>query len=143
MNSPVAWALVFHIIGVVFWIGGLLFGLQVLTMHTQTTSPEVREALAKLESKLFRGIAHPGAAITVLAGIVVVLLQPGYIHQAWLQAKLFLVAILIGLDLIATFRARSFQKGRIEMTRGECQLLHGAVSLVFIGIVIMVMIKPF
>jgi protoporphyrinogen IX oxidase len=143
MNSPVAWALLFHIVGFVFWIGGLLFATQVLAMHTQETSPAVGEALTRLERKVMKGIAHPGAAITVLAGILVVYLQPDYMYQHWLHAKLFLVAILIGLDLIFTFRARAFQAGKLQLKRSECKILHGAISLVFLGILVMVMIKPF
>jgi len=143
MNSGVAWALVFHILGIVFWMGGLLVVTQVLAMHTQATAPEARDALTRLETKLLKGIVHPGAAITVVAGIVVVALQPDYLQQNWLHAKLTLVAILIALDLIVHFRAKAFHAGRIELQRRECKLLHGAISLVFLGILVLVMIKPF
>jgi protoporphyrinogen IX oxidase len=143
MNSPVAWALVFHVIGIVFWIGGLLVTTTVLALHTGETRPEPRVVLEHLEVKLLRGMAHPGAAIAVLAGATVVWIQPGYIHQHWLQAKLCLVAILIALDLIVYTRAKAFHKGEIKLERSECMILHGAISLVFLGIVILVMIKPF
>lgn len=143
MNSPIAWALVFHILGFVFWMGGLLTVTQVLGAHTGEQSPEGRLALKKLEVKLLKGIAHPGAAITVIAGIAVLVIQPAYLHQAWLHAKLFLVAILIGLDIVVFLRAKEFHAGRIELKRKECMILHGAISLVFLGILILVMIKPF
>jgi len=143
MNSPVAWVLVFHILGFVFWTAGLLVATQVLATHTQEKSDEVRRVLSRLETKLLKGVAHPGAAITVVAGIAVVVIQPAYLHQGWLHAKLFLVAILIALDLIVHARARAFQAGRIELRRRECKMLHGAISLVFLGILVLVMIKPF
>ena len=143
MNSSVAWALVFHILGFVFWMGGLLVVTQVLAMHTEETAPEARDTLTRLENKLLKGIIHPGAAITVVAGIVVVALQPDYLHQSWLHAKLSLVAILIALDLIVYFRAKAFHAGRIELQRREFKILHGAISLVFLGILVLVMIKPF
>jgi protoporphyrinogen IX oxidase len=143
MNSPVAWALVFHIIGFVFWVGGLLVTTTVLALHTQQESPEACLPLEHLEVKLLKGMAHPGAAITVLAGLTVVWIQPGYLHQHWLHAKLFLVAILITLDLIVYTRAKAFHKGEIKLERRECMILHGAISLVFLGIVILVLIKPF
>jgi len=143
MNSPVAWALVFHVLGFVFWMAGLLVATQALSAHIKESSPAARQALARLESKLLRGVAHPGAAITVLAGITVVWMQPDYLHQHWLQAKLFLVAILIGLDLILTWRIRAFQAGQIEIPRWESKAQHGAISLVFLLIVVLVMIKPF
>jgi protoporphyrinogen IX oxidase len=127
----------------VFWMGGLLTATQVLATHTLERSPEAQRVLERLETKLLRGVAHPGAAITVVAGILVVGLQPDYLHQAWLHAKLLLVAVLIGLDLIVTARVRAFQAGRIKLERQECRILHGAISLVFLGILILVMIKPF
>lgn len=143
MNSPVAWALVFHIIGIVFWMGGLLTVTQVLSAHTEETAPESRQALERLEVKLMKAVAHPGAAITVLAGITVVWLQPGYLYETWLHAKLALVVILIALDLVVHFRAKAYFARQRIMSRGECKFMHGAISLVFLGIVVLVMIKPF
>jgi protoporphyrinogen IX oxidase len=143
MNSPVAWALVFHIIGFVFWIGGLLVTTTVLGMHAGQGPLETSPVLEHLEVKLLKGMAHPGAAITILAGLTVVWLQPGYLHEHWLHAKLFLVAILATLDLVVYMRAKAFHKGQIKLERRECMILHGAISLVFLGIVILVLIKPF
>lgn len=143
MNSPVAWALVFHILGFVFWVGGLLVTTTVLALHTQQEAPESRLPLEHLEVKLLKGMAHPGAAVTVLAGLAVVWIQPGYLREHWLHAKLFLVAILMALDLIVYRRAKAFHKGEIKLERRECMILHGVISLVFLGIVILVLIKPF
>lgn len=143
MNSPVAWALVFHIVGFVFWISGLLVTTTALALHTKETSPDARRVLEHLEIKLLKGMAHPGAAITVLAGSAVVWIQPGYLREHWLHAKLFLVAILIGLDLIVYLRVKAYHKGQIELQPRESMILHAAISLVFLGILILVLIKPF
>ena len=142
MNSPVAWALVFHIFGIVFWIGGLLIVTQVLAMHSTEESMEGRRAFERLEVKLLRGIAHPGAAIAVIAAIGILTLEPRSIHQHWLHAKLLLVAILIGLDLVVYLRAKQLNMGE-KLTRGHFMMLHGAISMIFLGILVLVMIKPF
>ena len=142
MNSPVAWALAAHVVGIVFWMGGLLVATQVLASHTQETSPEARCALARLEQKLLKGIAHPGAAVTILAGIAVVAMQPDYLHQSWLHAKLSLVAILIVVDLVVAARIRGYREGRIEVYARQAKLVHGMIAALFLGIVILVMIKP-
>lgn len=143
MNSPLAWALVFHIVGFVFWIGGLLVTTTVLALHTQQDLPQTQMPLEHLEVKLLKGMAHPGAAITVLAGLTVIWIQPSNLHERWLHAKLFLVVVLIALDLFVYMRAKAFHKGEIKLERRECMILHGAISLVFLGIVILVLIKPF
>ena len=139
----VAWTLVFHIIGLVFWLGSLLVVTQVLALHTAEANPETRETLGRLELKLLKGLAHPGAAIMVITGFLLVSEDPNYLREHWLHAKLLLVVVLIVLDLRLTFRARAFQEGRSELTRRECMILHGAISLVFLIILILVLIKPF
>ena len=58
MNSPVAWVLVFHILGFVFWTAGLLVATQVLATHTQEKSDEVRRVLSRLETKLLNGVRY-------------------------------------------------------------------------------------
>ncbi len=139
----VAWTLVFHMIGLVFWVGSLLVVTHTLAIHTEEVSPDARAALSRLESKLLRGLAHPGAAIMVITGFILVGHDPSVLHQHWLHAKLFLVVILIALDLRVTFRAKGFQDGKFEMARGECMAYHGAIALVFTAILILVLIKPF
>ncbi len=139
----VAWTLVFHMIGLVFWLGSLLVVTRVLAIHVDEHSAEARAALSRLESKLLKGFAHPGAAIMVITGFLLVAEDPTYLREHWLHAKLLLVVILIVLDLRVTFRAKAFQDGTSEMTRGECMALHGAIALVFFFIVILAVVKPF
>lgn len=142
MNSPIAWALLFHIFGFVFWISGLLIVTQVLAMHSTEESMEGRRAFERLEVKLLKGAAHPGAAITVVAGSAILTLQPSYLYQHWLHAKLLLVLILIFLDVVVYLRAKQLNMGE-KIARSHFMMLHGAISLVFLGILVLVMIKPF
>jgi putative membrane protein len=139
----VAWTLVFHITGLVFWLGSLLAVTHILSVHTEETSPEARAALGRLESKLLKGLAHPGAALMVITGFILVAHDPNYLREHWFHAKLLLVVVMVVLDLRIAFRATAFREGRIELTRRECMALHGAISLVFFVILILVLTKPF
>jgi len=139
----VPWVLVFHLIGLVFWLGSLLVVTQVLAIHSEEPSAEARAALGRLEMKLFKGLAHPGAALMVITGAILIGEHPHYLREHWLHAKLLLVALLIVLDLRVYFRATAHLTGRAELRRRECVALHGAISLVFFGILILVMLKPF
>jgi uncharacterized membrane protein len=139
----VAWTLVFHILGLVFWLGSLLVVTHVLAVHTEAAVPEARAALGRLERRLLNGLAHPGAALMAITGITLVTHNPEYLGERWLQLKLLLVIILIVLDLRVYFRARAFQAGRIEMRRAECMALHGVIALVFFTILVLVLTKPF
>jgi putative membrane protein len=144
MGTLMTWTLVFHILGIVFWLGSLLVVTHVLACDAESESPDVHQALNRLEGKLFKGIAHPGAIITVISGAILISTNPQfYVHAAWLHAKLFLVVILIVLDAVTYIRARAFHAGKITLRRKECMMLHGSIALVFIGILIMVLIRPF
>jgi len=144
MGTLLAWTLVFHILGIVFWLGSLLVLTHLLAYDAESESVEVHKTLGRLERKLFNGIAHPGALITVISGAILISTNPQYyLHAAWLHAKLFLVVILIVLDVITFIRAKAFHAGRIKLQRKECMALHGGIALVFIGILIMVLIRPF
>jgi putative membrane protein len=139
----VAWTLVFHLVGLVFWLGSLLAVTHVLAIHSEEPCMEARAALGRLEMKLFKGLAHPGAALMVITGIILIGEHLHYLHEHWLQAKLLLVALLVVLDLTVYFRTTAFLAGRVELRRRECMALHGAISLVFFGILILVLLKPF
>ncbi|MBZ5641505.1 MAG: CopD family protein [Acidobacteriia bacterium] len=133
----VAWTLVVHIFGLVFWVSGLLVSTVVLSRHTQETAVEAREALAGLEKIFLRGIADPGALLTLLAGIVLVLANKSYyLHARWLHIKLALVVLLIVLHWIVGTRCKLFAAGRISLQRRQVNLLLGAIVLVFILILI-------
>lgn len=142
-NDIVAWILVFHLIGMVFWLGALLAVTHILAIHTETLSPEARSALGQLEMKLLNGLAHPGAALMLFTGFILVGQNPQYLREHWLQGKLLLVALMIVLDLRIYFRSKAFLAGSIELHRRECMALHGAISLVFFAILILVLVKPF
>lgn len=139
----VAWTLVFHLLALVMWMGSLLIVTQLLAAHTQENSPEARQALARIEMKLFKGLAHPGAALMVTTGVILIATNSAYYLRApWLHAKLFLVAILGGLNLVVYLRAKAFQAGEIQLQRRECWVLHGVIALVFVGILILTLVKP-
>jgi len=143
MNTSFAWVLVIHVIGFVFWMAGLLVVTQVMAVHAEARSLEAAGTLRRLEMKLLRGMAHPGALITIGAGAVLIALQPAYLRQSWLHAKLSLVVILIGMNLFLHARARQLHEEPSKARPGQFRMLHGVISALFLGIVILVMIKPF
>jgi len=139
----VAWTLVFHLIGLVFWLGSLLAVTHIMAAEAGEDLPAVRARLRRLASKLMRGLAHPGAAIMIITGVLLVAQNPHYLRQHWLHAKLLLVAVLIGLDLRVYKRAGALGGDKAGPTRRECTAYHGAISLVFFLILILVLLKPF
>lgn len=136
----IMWTLLFHIVGLVFWIGGLLVATSLLGQHADENFPEGQAALGQAEMRMLNGMATPGAVITIITGIILISGQTSfYLHATWFQAKLILVVCLIVLHIIAYSRARRFVAGRLLMPRKSWMILHGAISLVFLGILICVL----
>jgi len=135
-----AWLLVFHILGLVFWLGGLLIATSILARHTQETSVDARQALGRIEIRLLKAMANPGAVVTVITGILLIATNRSYyLRASWLHAKLALVVVLIGLHWVVISKTKSFVAGRIELQRRDCMTLHGVIALIFIGILVLVL----
>ena len=129
--------LVGHVLGLVFWVGGLLVTSMALTRHTQEASADSRQALARLERIYLRGLADPGALLTILAGASLIATNSSYyLHAPWLHIKLTFVLILIGLHGMVAMRTKAFSTGRITMQRSEARLLVVATLFLFLSILI-------
>jgi putative membrane protein len=129
--------LVVHVLGMAFWVSGLLVTSMALTRHTQEASAEVRQALARLERIFLRGLADPGALLTILAGVSLIMTNSHYYLRApWLHIKLTFVLLLIGLHGMVAMRTKRFASGRIEMQRSEARMLVLATLFLFLSILI-------
>ncbi|HEV2416925.1 MAG TPA: CopD family protein [Terriglobia bacterium] len=134
------WTVLFHIVGLVFWVGGLLVATALLGQHAKEESPEGQLALGQAELRMLSGMANPGAAITIITGAILSWSQwPDILHETWFESKMALVLTLIVLHVITYTRARQFVDGRRIMTRRNWMVLHGAISLVFLAILICVL----
>ena len=135
-----AWTLVFHVLGLVFWVGGLLIFTSLMARRSSETRPDARDVLDQTAKRFLSTLANPGAALTVASGVVLIEIgPPGMMEAAWLRAKLLLVVLLILLHFIAASRARNFLAGRRAMRREDWMKLHGAISLIFLAILVCVL----
>jgi uncharacterized integral membrane protein (TIGR00701 family) len=134
------WTLLFHVVGLVFWIGGLLVATSLFGQYSEERSAEARTALGQAGTRMLNGMANPGAIITIITGIILVDLRGAAIlRTTWLQAKLILVICLLVLHGISYIRARKLLAGKLLVARKSWMILHGAISLAFFGILICVL----
>lgn len=137
----IAWTLVAHIFGFMLWVSGLTVTALALSGHAQEASVEGREAIGRLERIFLRGLADPGAALTILAGIILFMsnLQAN-LHAPWLHIKLAFVVILIGLHGWIATRSKYLSTGRIKMQSGQARML--AISVLVIFLIILILTLP-
>ena len=135
MPSKFQLLLIIHLFGDFFWISGVLVTSMSLTRHTQETSAEARQALARLERIFLRGLADPGALLAILAGIGLISTNSAfYLTAPWLHIKLTFVVMLIALHGYVAVRTKRFSAGTVQLQRSEARMLVVASLLLLLSI---------
>jgi len=88
------WLKAFHIVFVVTWFAGIFYLPRLFIYHAAATDALSIERFQTMEQRLF-GIMTIGATLTVLFGILLLIVTPGFLQAGWLHAKLALVLVLI------------------------------------------------
>ena len=142
MTNIVGWLLVFHLFGVIFWIGSLLLIASLLAMVDDEVGV-ARERFILVASTLFYGGCNIGGAVAILFGALLLVKEPELLRQGWLHVKLGLVFILLLVHLRLHRRIVALSDNPSSVTRVEFRVIHGVVSLLLLAILAMAVMKPF
>lgn len=135
------WVKAFHIVFMVTWFAGLFYLPRLFVYHAQCSDLTGVERFKVMERKLYYGIMAPGAVLTVVFGLWLWL---GFgISGGWLHAKLALVAILIAYHLYCGKLLADFRRDRNTKSHVWFRWFNEFPVLVLIGIVLLVVLKPF
>jgi protoporphyrinogen IX oxidase len=142
------WLKALHVIAVISWMAGLLYLPRLFVYHCEapTGSPQ-SETFKVMERKLSQFIMRPAMLVSVGVGILLVSLPgtPGYLPTAglWLWAKLVFVAgILVSHFLMLRWRD-GFAEDRNTHPQRFFRIVNEVPTVLMIGIVIFVVVKPF
>ena len=135
------WVKAFHVVFMVTWFAGLFYLPRLFVYHAMTTEPEGAERFKVMERKLYRGIMTPGAVLTIATGLTLWLYYG--ISGGWLYAKLALVAALIAYHVWCGKLLRDFRDGRNVRGHVWYRWFNEAPVLILIGVVVLVIVKPF
>jgi protoporphyrinogen IX oxidase len=141
------WLKAFHVIFVVTWFAGLFYLPRLFVYHVEASEAVVRERLKVMQRRLLM-ITHVGGALALVFGIALMgwwmVNSPEYLHQGiWFHVKLLLVAGLIGYHIMLVRMVRQFARDELGYTSRWLRLFNEVPALLLIGIVILVIVKPF
>ena len=142
MGNVFGWLLVFHLFGVIFWIGSLLLIASLLAMVADEVGV-AKERFIMVASTLFYGGCNIGGAVALLLGILLMVKEPEVLRQGWFHVKLGFVFILLLVHLRLHRRIVALSDNPSSVTRSEFRTIHGVVSLVLLAILAMVFLRPF
>ena len=138
----ISWGIVFHLFGVIIWIGNLLVIASMLSLATEEVGA-ARERLIVVSRRLFQIGGNLGALATVFFGIILILLDPSVLMVGWLHAKLVLVLVLLYFHYRLYRRILNLENDPSGASAREFKMIHGIISALLLAILALAMLKPF
>lgn len=136
------WLKAFHIVFVITWFAGLFYLPRLFVYHAATTDTVSIERFKVMERRLF-AMMTLGATLAAGFGIAMLIAAPAYLSLGWLHAKLTLVAVLLGYHIWCYRLVLAFRADANRHSERWFRWFNEAPSLLLIGIVLLVVLKPF
>jgi protoporphyrinogen IX oxidase len=138
------WVKAFHVIFVVSLMASLLIYPR-YKIHQLSSLPgePLHEAMKKASMQLRKIILNPSLILVWLLGLTMLWLNPALLSEGWLHAKLLLVLVLSGLHGYFITLGKKVDKGGDGVSAKTLRMLNEVPFLLMIGIVILVVVKPF
>ncbi len=138
--------MVFHLVGVVFWMGGLMVLTRVLRFHA-AEPPSVRPVLTRLEGWLQYFFILPGVLLVLGCGVWLTRNQ-GFAWlrvSVWMHAKLVLTGLLGFLHLALWGSQRRVKKTDPQrgVVRGGWKVQQLALWVLLVSTLTLSVLRPF
>ncbi|SFV37664.1 putative membrane protein [Devosia crocina] len=138
------WAKALHVISVIAWMAGMLYLPRLFVYHAVAEKGSVQsETFKVMERRLLRAIMTPAMIASWVFGLTLVHLGAADWGSGWTWSKAAFVLVLTAMHGILAGHVKRF--GRDENTKPQryFRIANEVPTLLMIGIVIMVIVKPF
>ncbi len=140
------WAKALHIMAVISWMAGIFYLPRLFVYHAERAKDggELADTLVIMELKLFRVIMNPAMIATWVFGLLLVM-TPGVIDwgSGWVWVKAVLVVAMTWFHHSLGRWRKALAGGQDEHTGRFFRLANEVPTVLMIGIVIMVVVRPF
>jgi putative membrane protein len=137
------WIKAFHVIAVIAWMAGMLYLPRLFVYHCDAPKGSIQSDTFKImERRLLKAIINPAMIVTWVLGLILVW-QGGWYASGWLHAKVLLVLILSGVHGFLSRLVKDFAADRNTRPAKFYRLINEVPTVLMIGIVILVIVKPF
>ena len=138
------WLKAFHIIAVVTWFAAIFYLPRLFVYHADATDEISRERFKIMERKLYRGIMTPSMVVVIALGLWMLFMNAGfYFSQAWMHAKLTLVALLVVYHFYCGHLLNVFKEDRNTRSHVFYRWFNEVPVFILLGVVILVVVRPF
>ncbi|MBS7696941.1 MULTISPECIES: protoporphyrinogen oxidase HemJ [unclassified Chelatococcus] len=137
------WIKAFHVISVIAWMAGMLYLPRLFVYHADSpVGSERSETFKVMERRLLKAIINPAMGATWISGLYIAY-SGGWFSSGWLHGKLLLVLFLSGIHGFFAGEQRRLAGDIRKRTARFYRIVNEIPTVLMIGIVILVVVKPF
>lgn len=148
------WTKALHVISVIAWMAALLYLPRLFVYHAEheladraagdAMTGEPMDTFKVMERRLLKVIANPASVATWVFGLMLVF-TPGVIDWSagWVHAKAVLVVAMTAYHHLLVRWWRAFAEDRNQRPARFYRIANEVPTLLLIGIVVMVIVRPF
>ena len=137
------WIKAFHVIAIIAWMAGMLYLPRLFVYHSETQKGSIQSDTFKImERRLLKAIINPAMIVAWVLGFYLVW-DGGWYTSGWLHAKVLLVLILSGFHGFLSRLVKDFAADRNTRPARFYRMINEVPTVLMIGIVILVIVKPF
>lgn len=144
-STAYLWIKALHVVSVITWMAGLFYLPRLYVYHAMTDlSTEAGRAQSEtfkvMERRLLRGIMNPSIIVVFLTGFS---LFPVWVSDGWMHVKLLLVILMAVCHVLYARWRKDFLADANVRSDKFYRMWNEAPTLLLLGIIAMVIVKPF
>jgi protoporphyrinogen IX oxidase len=137
------WLKALHIIAIIAWMAGMLYLPRLFVYHCEAAVGSVQsETFKVMERRLLRAIINPAMIASWVLGLWLAW-SGNFLSAPWLHGKLVLVLAMSAVHGMLARWTKDFGADRNRHSQRFFRIMNEVPTLLMIGIVILVVIKPF
>lgn len=137
------WIKALHVIAIIAWMAALLYLPRLMVYHCDAEpGSKQSETFKVMERRLLKAIMTPAMVVSWLCGLYL-MLAAGWYKAGWFHGKLLLVLALSAAHGMQAGWVRAFAEDRNMRRATFYRAMNEVPTLLMIGIVILVVVKPF
>ena len=141
------WFKTLHIVGVVVWFAGLFYLVRLFIYHREAAElePPLRQAFedqyALMERRLANIITTPGMVVAVVCAVGLLSVNPAWLQQGWMHAKLAFVLALLAYHAFCYRLMGRLRQGSCLWSGRQLRALNELPTLLLVIVVMLVVFK--
>ncbi|MDX2157801.1 MAG: protoporphyrinogen oxidase HemJ [Hyphomicrobiaceae bacterium] len=137
------WLKALHVIAIISWMAGMLYLPRLFIYHCDAEKgSQQSETFKVMEGRLLRIIINPAMIVSWVTGLWLAW-QSGFWKAGWFHGKFLLVIAMSAVHGYFSASVRAFAEDRNVKPPRHWRIVNEAPTLLMIGIVILVIVKPF